>query len=570
MKIETSINMAAVMKALSRTFITKYVSGSLEVEALAASIMRISRGLVHDHAPRSATVVGLADHLYQIMEGRHDGHQCTLVANNLVTALQQEGFWGVVTKQVDGTEIRCVSCNMDPERAISVPEFDLLPYTRSAVTRRPSDVQGHAEGVAGVDLGDALAALSEIRVAIEDSMIPIIESVLPVLSDAKRPHVDRVLQHARRLKGCTFKYGWFNDWRDRLYSDSGGVMSHQNCKFSRALICTPEEYQITEGGRAAAMAWIELEYGKPPVVINALEEVRRDPKEGIMKVRCWMEWRRLANGAKTTRFIAYPDASCSGLQFMSIFLRDQRIAQATNLLGDSKEDLYTMVAENTGLSGDLVSRKLAKPTVQVISYGGGAPKCAAHTANLVPEFAALPGMQQLEVAEAYFNSFFGLFPTAKWLIRNTQAKAAKMAAEGRHWSFVTPMGTKATAYKLVRDPEAQGLIQIGHSRYGSNTSVTPMVPDWGVAGALANMTHSADAAVCAGIVLDGHATGRTVMPIHDSFGVRINDIDWVRQQYLHRMQDCWEWAPKWLKANGLNVRDCGLKADQITNTWALA
>ena len=121
MKIETSINMAAVMKALSRTFITKYVSGSLEVEALAASIMRISRGLVHDHAPRSATVVGLADHLYQIMEGRHDGHQCTLVANNLVTALQQEGFWGVVTKQVDGTEIRCVSCNMDPERAISVP-----------------------------------------------------------------------------------------------------------------------------------------------------------------------------------------------------------------------------------------------------------------------------------------------------------------------------------------------------------------------------------------------------------------------------------------------------------------
>ena len=283
-----------------------------------------------------------------------------------------------------------------------------------------------------------------------------------------------------------------------------------------------------------------------------------------------MEWRRLANGAKTTRFIAYPDASCSGLQFMSIFLRDRQIAEATNLVGDGKNDLYTLVAENSGLEPEFVNRKLAKPTVQVISYGGGAPKCAQHTATLVPEFAALPADEQLRVAQAYFESFFSLFPTAKWLIRNTQAKAAKMAAEGKHWSFVTPMGTKATAYKLIRDPDAEGLIQIGHSRYGSNTSVTPMVPDWGIAGALANMTHSADAAVCAGVVLDGYSTGRTVMPIHDSFGVKINDIGWVRQQYLRQMQACWEWSPKWLKANGLNVRDCGMSRDEITNTWSLA
>jgi hypothetical protein len=566
----TTINMQGVMAALRRSFITKYVSGSLEVEALAASIMRVSRGLTHDYAPRSAVVTGMADMIYQITEARHDAHQCLLVSNNLTAALQQEGFWGVVTKVHDGQEINCVSCNMAPERAYAVPEFDVLPYTRSAVTRRPSDVQGYADPVSGVSISDTLDALNQIRVSLEDSMIPIIESVLPVLSEAKRPHVQRVLDNARRLKGTTFKYGWFNDWRDRWYSDSGGVLSHQNCKFSRSLICTPEEYKVTEAGRAAALAWIEREYGTPPTVINAVEEVRRDPKEGIMKVRCWMEWRRLKGGATTSRFIAYPDASCSGLQFMSIFLRDRRIAEATNLVGSAKSDLYTMVAENTGLGGALMSRTLSKPTVQVISYGGGAPKCAAHTAALVPSFAALDGEEQLRVAEEYFESFFSLFPTAKWLIRNTQTKAAAMAAQNRHWSFVTPMGTKATAYKLIRDPEATGLVQIGHSRYGSNTSVTPLVPDWGIAGALANMTHSADAAVCAAVVCAGAESGRTVMPIHDSFGVRINDIDWVREQYLHQMRECWEWAPKWLKANGLSVRDCGLHKDEITNTWALA
>lgn len=568
--VDTKIQMSGLTAALNRGFVSKYLDGSLETEALAASILKVSRGLVHDHAPRSAVVTILADHLYQILGGRLEAHQCLLTANNLVAALQQEGFWGIVTKTHEGMEINCVSCNMDPERAMVQDIKDRVAYTRSPVTRRPADVQGYRESMCGVDIGDVHDVLQGQCVALNKDMLPIVRSVLPVLSDEKRPHVERVLDHAVRVGSASFRSGWFNDWRDRFYADSGGVLSHQNCKFSRAILQTPEPYRVTDEGRKEGMAWIEREYGKPPKIVNHSEVVANDPKSGIMAIAAWNEWRRLAAGAEYSSFIAYPDASCSGLQFMSLFLRDRRIAEATNLVGNAKSDLYTLVADNTELSNPRKNRSWSKPSIQVISYGGGVPKCAAHTANLVPEFAAMSQDEQMYTAECYFNSFFELFPTAKWLIRNTQKRAAMMAARGRHWSFVTPMGTKATAYKLVKDPDNKELVQIGHSRFKSNCSVTPLIPDFGVAGSLANMTHSADAAVCGGVVVAGHKTGRMVLPIHDSFGVTINDIQWVRNEYLNQMRHCYDWAPAWLKANNLDVRDCGLRRDEINNLWALA
>jgi hypothetical protein len=144
----------------------------------------------------------------------------------------------------------------------------------------------------------------------------------------------------------------FVDWRGRIYTDSGAMLSYQGSDLHRGLCWFAEAREVSMVSEAWAefIEAAEAEYG---VTMDNYESIIA---EGITDVT-GNQFRRLACAIAfdevvttgKTGYIWQQDATCSGMGHIAAIMGDARLAKATALLGkiSKDEDLYTITAKNS-------------------------------------------------------------------------------------------------------------------------------------------------------------------------------------------------------------------------------
>lgn len=569
----TMVTMEALEAVLDRPFISKYIL-ERERQACASRMIQLLRSIRHDHAPRSSSVNRMANWLFQLTEARLGSpRDYQNVANNMIEGLVQEGLISKVSKPWVNTEtgeehmIKTLICHVPIFSAGVTGVEEEIPLTRSTISGRTEQCLGFGPSVTGIDQTKALDLLEQHTYVLDRSLLPHVAINLASLPETKVPHVKRTMEDAQAVGDRSYHFGAFLDWRGRINTETGGTLSYQSCRYSRAMVRYQDSRYVDDSSLLLFKAWVDREFGLENRHKTERELIVGDPRKGIMALSAYRELDKLETGDRHSNFIVYPDASCSGMQMAALMLRSPALARATNLIGDNKSDLYTMVANEANVDEEHRTRDFSKPIVTVINYGGGPPKCKQHTANNVPPFAALPDAVQEHITEQYHQAFFRLFPECRWLINESRKPVTKAEVAGGWWHFINPMGTRCWSGKLVNTE--LDLEEIGHSRYGTNCSVKPMELDRGMAGSLANLTHSVDAAIATAVVLEG-GPKRPVSPIHDSFGVHIANMAWVTECYLEQCRKAYRWMPTWFRMNGMGVAHGTLNEADITNGWALS
>jgi len=251
---------------------------------------------------------------------------------------------------------------------------------------------------------DAINRIQEVPYKINVQVLHAMKKHI-VLSDDQ--HIENYcLEYAEQEHEHKYYLPCFLDWRGRIYTDSGSLLSYQNGDMHRALCDYAEKYpvDISSPYFKVFLQHLQDEYD---INVDNYAHILHDPYHNIEKKiykskdKVWCRYRAalalyecLQYGE--TSYIMQQDATCSGMGHMACIMKDARLAYHTALRSkiNKDEDLYSVTAshavennrfftykeygkeydvsrllENKEVYDELSSRKSAKKPVMIIAYG---------------------------------------------------------------------------------------------------------------------------------------------------------------------------------------------------------
>ena len=371
------------------------------------------------------------------------------------------------------------------------------------------------EALAKTDLSpvyNGINALQSTAWKIDERVLKVIESVLdkpfkqialdPSRADAIPP-ARRSWEQAVELAGAErFYYAWQLDYRGRAYP-LGSWLQPQGDDFARALLQFAEAKPVTPDGRRwLAIHGANLMKGDHPASPTRNERVALIEKHSQEICACanaplenlfWLsqakdkhawrflafcfEWRDYLEGERIgipyrSRLPVGMDGTCNGFQHFAALLRDQELAQWTNVApGPRPADLYSTIAywvrdaikndqhETMAHSKDeyiqLVERKLAKTVVMIIPYGASIRGIEHNVRQYIIEsglkkswtqqFGHEEAMERTRRAAKYLAGQFAKVLREKlphaWAMRNwLQRCCREVIARGIPMIWISPIG----------------------------------------------------------------------------------------------------------------------------------
>jgi DNA-directed RNA polymerase len=218
-------------------------------------------------------------------------------------------------------------------------------------------------------------------------------------SDSKMVMERRALAFANEhlADGQPYWLPVFVDWRGRIYTDSGAILSYQGSDLHRALCWRHKPKAVDTNGKAWSrfLASVGKEYG---VTTENYLEVLNGNVHGKKPFCTFAAAVAIDEVLRTgeSAYIWQQDAKCSGMGHIACIMRDRDLARRCALLGEieDKDDLYTVTAsgaikhkrfftfndesynlsivdllDNEDVCKELGSRSTAKKPVMVIAYG---------------------------------------------------------------------------------------------------------------------------------------------------------------------------------------------------------
>jgi len=394
---------------------------------------------------------------------------------------------------------------------------------------------------------------------------------------SRRLHIAQLLSLANEYSGYDIWMPVTLDFRGRMYS-TPGVLNPMSSSFAKSLLQfskgMPMQTDAEDGEEAfrlhGANAWglsrwdIESRIQWTHANQEEIVACAKDPFSFQFWMRGEKPWEFLAWAFEFADFLKVGrgflnhlpisvDCSNNGCQIWSLLLRDEKTAEATNVLaGDSPQDLYQLVADAviSALDGDhsefgliwrnsgLVDRSLVKTATMIIPYS-----------------ATLQGMG--EAVHTSMLSKAGDSPLPPWsnrraayymagLIREAAYDIIPAVLKGMTWmrdvtgicadNSIPLEWTLPTGFRVVNDyrkPRYKSVQTWMGEAYTTSTIASPsrqLAKGRCRQTVTANFTHSCDAAVLHNTIVKAHDCGvSSFAVVHDSFGTHALKVDTLQR-----------------------------------------
>ena len=383
----------------------------------------------------------------------------------------------------------------------------------------------------------------------------------------------------------SFYYPHSLDFRGRMYPVQSGGLSPQGNDLSKGLLMFSEGKPLGEDGefwlrvRAANCAgfdkvsllsrneWVDRH--KEDIIRSASDPLGHtwwstQPEPWCLLATC-LELSAAWGLHQSSEFISHLsiplDGSCSGIQHLSAMGLDPVGAQATNLCGGARQDIYQDVAalviaavEEDALDGLVealywqtrVTRATVKRAVMTTPYGVSSRGIQQQLvldgfcADAPPgDRMALSGYLRDKLTDALAATVVGARTIMGWL----QEVAANLADAEVAFQWTTPVGTRIRqAYYADEITRVETLA--GRFVLASSSTEGSLLKTKAASASAPNVVHSFDAAHMVLTVNAGNAIGISAWSmIHDSFGAhacsttRLAAI--LREEFVQMYQTDW-------------------------------
>lgn len=376
-----------------------------------------------------------------------------------------------------------------------------------------------------------------------DSNITCLDDTKPSFTSAKdeRSYDEYAKKSKEIYKDYLDKKFYFThhyDKRGRVYA-RGYHINPQGNEYRKAMLTFAKEVSLTNEG----MRWFKIDlanhYGLDKLTFDERVEFIDDHIDRMLQNKeayidkasdkylfraTLLRYEKALRTGKTNHIVRL-DATCSGPQIMSVVTRDTKAMKLFNVLGEAREDYYTLVAKETyaktknsplwiGVDFKEI-RKTIKDAVMTFYYNS----------TLNPKRVFGDDTHELH---AFYNTLLSLTKGAchlKQIINgawNAEALYHRWLLPDFHLSFC-PTITKHKSRITIKDglPKPLTFTFI----YSKNT------PDKSYLSLAPNIVHSLDAYILREVVTALHSKGVELSVIHDSFGVNPNDCALLRQAY---------------------------------------
>ena len=406
-----------------------------------------------------------------------------------------------------------------------------------------------------------------------------------------RIRIERTLQLAEELSGRQVWQSFHCDHRGRIYSGNRYV-THQGPDHEKAMLDFKQKLPVDTDG----MAWIlKAAAGHHSLGRASWEEratwgwdnrqlmlaVAEDP---LGKIELWRgasdpwQFLQLCRGyaeALETGRTGVPirlDQTTSGCGILSALVRDGGVARLCNLTGDTRKDLYEMVAERVlvRLQKDLdygdvrqktlaeiwlkrgITRKLVKGPVLSVPYGGSYQGVAdtllddldRHLGHVpLDEFKLRVSIPSKYMASHLWEELKDAVQPCNavksWLkqcCRKLMSHGHKLHWHGPSgWPFVVadrePKNQKVTSYLYGKKI---------HMNVQEMRGEAPLCPTLANKSLPANFTHGFDAAMVHQFLLRAEEQCVEVLTNHDCFACHPTNASWMHETLLETFHDLYQ------------------------------
>lgn len=439
---------------------------------------------------------------------------------------------------------------------------------------------------------------------------------------AARRRIEASISQAEQLIDRPLWFRYEMDFRGRLYT-ANRITTHQGPDHDKALIQLAGEPCDVDGAdwilKAAAGhyglgrdSWADrLRWGQQnaqrlvavaEAPLDQLELWRdaADPWQFLQLARAWHQW--VMDPSTPIGAPVRLDQTTSGLGIAAALVRDVRLARETNLIGDTRHDIYRQVAEQVtqqlrmaleaGAPRDQrhaalwlelgVDRSLTKEPVIAAIYGGRFQSLLDGLADHLRE--ALPVLEAAQYQQAIVQPARYLAQVLSAVLR----PELQPLLELRDWL----RGISATVVKRqipLQWTAPSGLVVMAASRQPAHAPARTLLHGsrgWetedsdrrrGELSALAsnrsitaNLVHSFDAALAHAVICRAAGVGVPLLTNHDCFATVPARAGWLHQQLHQELRALYQ--PDWLSKIHREIADgsgvSGLKPPPLVGTLA--
>lgn len=413
---------------------------------------------------------------------------------------------------------------------------------------------------------------------------------------AKRIRIERAIQCAEELQDRTIWQAYHVDHRSRIYT-SNKYVSTQGPDYEKGLLTFKEKLPVND----IAIDWLligaaghfglgrepfneRLKWGKEN--INLMRSVAKDPLE---KLELWRNandpWQFLQACKGVVEAIDTGQTGCpvrfdqttSGCGIIATLLRSKRLARLCNIFGDTREDLYALVAGNVTcklahdlqfgedrekalaqiwLHKGLVTRSLCKSPILAAPYGGSYMSLCDQLIERLDEHL---GYVPLE------NFTYEVVTPAKYLAKILWSETKKKIGpclELKQWLHKVTRKVMQQGYALEwttqsgwpmkiadREPTKKTIQTVLYGKrisfeYQDQPKNAPFCPTQANKGICAHFVHSWDSAFCVNFVYKAVEQSIQVLTNHDCFAVHATNADKTHKLLHSTFAELY--APDWL------------------------
>jgi probable DNA-directed RNA polymerase len=357
---------------------------------------------------------------------------------------------------------------------------------------------------------------------------------------------------AKEYSTRPFYFEWNYDKRGRIYS-KGYLINVQANEYGKALLRFYHPREVNSRGNEWLLIDIANAYGLDKSNWETRLQWSKDNLETILSDSSSLEatasdkllFRQAVKEYKyylqtgKSRQIVRLDATASGYQLMSVITRDEKAMEMLNVLGNTKrQDFYSLVydrvrelvqprdrddldlwLEAKAKELDLVKpRDVIKASIMTSGYNSVAtPKMMLGNYYGVFEQAIDELASGASSLKEYINSLYEPRLYHSWKLPDG------------HWAYVPSLVTKTHKIE-VKELDKSIKYPSFNIRCEDNEASKD---NW--RSLAVNVVHSLDAWVCRQVVTMLRERGIVVSPIHDSFGVYVNDCDELRKCYRYTL-----------------------------------
>ena len=404
---------------------------------------------------------------------------------------------------------------------------------------------------------NVLNILQNVRYKLDEVMCSLDDTFEPEFKKATKEQREQAYENYKLMlmqnrsvynffKDKEFYFVWQYDKRGRAY-DKGYHIHCQGNEYRKAMLKFANAQKVNERG----LRWLKIDlansYGldkelfddRVKFINDNIDDIFKDPnkwinaaEEPLLFTSALRSYKQYLETGMSDQIVRL-DATTSGVQLMSVAMRDKEAMKLLNVIGDdTRYDFYTEVAKETfrltpnwyGWDKDAdgkvdfakIRNKTKKATMTYFYNSESKPK----------EIFGLG-----EELQTYFSVLNNLAKGATELqssineLWDNEATEYCWTMPDGHFVKCPVLNTKKAKIEI---PEAKG--GKAYIKYEYNDVCAGEEKKRSLAP---NVIHSIDAWVMRQLVTMCNERGIEISPIHDSFGCHPNDCDEVRKIYRH-------------------------------------